>query len=607
MAFDVEGAKAAGYSDAEIQQYLTTQGGNEPASQPAPQQVAPVQQVDPRQSVIDKMGPVERTVTGIGAGMYDAYKGGQQLGARIGNLLGITPQETVDRITREGQEARNEFAPLRDQSTAAKVGEFVGKVVPFTVVPGGVAGGAGRRLLTAGLSGAAQGAAEFVPEGGSRASNIALGGTMGAGTSGLMSLLGKGINAFTKSAPDVNPQYLAESQRFGIPATLSELQTGKASRLDVFMERVPSVFGTSGFRKQQQEAAKDAATTHFGQYVVDPTLDTTAAMKVSNDSYINDLYAKVRQSTKTVPTAQAPETNAAAKELLDRYPAVFDTLQDTKLKNIIANVNNDTAGKAKLSFDDLWEARKGLGEAIGGAKTPTEQAQLSALYSAVSNDMENMLKGSTGVWGEFKAANDAFKQYSVKFDAMRKAYDTATGTIGAGQQGFFSPQKYATELKRLANDPAYKKNVRWTGDEINEMTGLANILQVTKRAGEFTENPPTGQRLIPYITGGGVGASAMVNPGATAASAGVAASAALVTKFLTTTDAGKKLATVASKVEPTSPKMAKIVNQVYKQLPKVAAQTGIGMNRPGRSQLESSMLSNQDMNPLSLDLKGSYQ
>jgi hypothetical protein len=137
-----------------------------------------------------------------------------------------------------------------------------------------------------------------------------------------------------------------------------------------------------------------------------------------------------------------------------------------------------------------------------------------------------LAKSNTPALSEFKAANEAFKQYSVKFDAMRVAYDKAMGTTGAGEM--FSPKKYSTALKSLANDPNYKKNVKWLPGEIEEMTGLANILQVVKRAGQYAENPPPGNRWgLLSALGGAEGAAYAI--GGTAASiktAGIAAGVA---------------------------------------------------------------------------------
>ena len=504
--------------------------------------------------------------------------------------------ETVAQITQEGQDARDDFAPLKAESRAASIGEFGGKLAPCLAIPAGTPEGLVARITAGAATGGAMGGLDFVPPGESRTVHAATGAVLGGAGAAALAGLGKVYNAAAKNPLSgmVNQKL---SDRFKIPTTLSEL-TGGSSRTDSVMEQVPSVFGIKGFLQNQQQAAKDAATAHFGKYVIDPALDSTAEMKIANDAHLDSLYQKVRANAAHLPQAAAPEVKQAAGELLDRYPGVFDSIQDTHIKRILKNIQGDTATKAvgvgvldaagnpitrqvepKFSFDDLWTLRKGLGKEIGDASTDTARGQLSALYSAVSTDMDGMLSGKGGeALQDFRTANDAFKQYSVKFDAMRQAYDRAMGTTGAGNMGFFSPQKYGTALKNLANDPKYKRNVRWTPGEIEEMTGLANILQVTERAGQFMENPPTGNRwgMPSGATAAGGGSFLAGGAAATAQTAGASAMAALVTKFLTTTQAGKRLALAASKVQPSSRAMEVILRQLYDQAPKVAAEVGIG-------------------------------
>ena len=539
-------------------------------------------------------GKLQQGIIGLGAGLYDAYKGVQQLGATVGNKLGLVDQSTVDRIIQEGQQAREDFAPMKDQSTIANIGNFVGKAAPFVAIPGGVVGGFTTRLATSALAGAGMGASEFVPEGESRSANILKGAAAGAAGQAVLSGAGKVYNAIENNPLTQN--MLAQlSEKFKIPATLSELN-GTSNRTDTIMERVPSVFGITSFRKGQQEAAKEAATINFAKYVVDPTLDSSAAMKISNDAHIDQLYDVVRTTAKTLPTGTASETKQAAEELIQRFPTVFESVQDNEIKRVLSNIIGDTIDKTvktgildaqgnaimqqvqpKISFDDLWTLRKGIGQALGSAqKTGNDVAasQYSRIYSAVSNDMDNMMNNAHGgVSTPFKEANDAFKQYSIKFDVMRQAYDKATGTTGAGTTGFFSPVKYATELKNLANNPEYKKNIKWSPTEVVEMTGLANILQVTKRAGQFMENPPTGNRWGGIVTGTGLGVGGMsAGIAPTLSAMGASGTAALITKFITTTKAGQRLALASSKAEANSKTMQTIINQLYNQLPKFAAE-----------------------------------
>jgi hypothetical protein len=557
----------------------------------------PLQMPEWGKKAINTLTPDENTLSnlyhGAEKGLANVAFGVEQLAGKAGKGIGIPGSEWLENRAKT-QLAKNEqtFAPMAKQGISANIGEFVGGAAPFLGMPGGVAGGALKRAATAGLGGAAIGA---VSEPDAPFTGAAKGAALGSAGSAVLSGAGKVANAVMDKVPKNAIRDLSE--KFNIPLTLSEEAGGIGSKTDTLMERVPSIFGIKGFRGEQQKAAQSAATAHFGQYVVDPSLDTTAAMKVANDAHLDGLYQTVRANATHLPQAPAPEVKRAASEMLDRYPGVFESIQDSHVKRILKNVYGDVGDKAvntgildaqgnkvvrqvepKFSFDDLWTLRKGIGKEIGDASTNTARGQLNSLYSAVSNDIDAMLTGEGGsALKDFKTANDAFKQYSVKFDVMRQAYDKAMGTTGAGGAGFFSPQKYGTALKNLANDPNYKKNIHWSPGEVEEMTGLANILQVAKRAGQFTENPPTGNRLGPVLAGGGAEAAAYSAAGAAGAikTAAIGASAGLLTKFMTTTRLGKNLALSASKLNPEGKGMQRVMDQIYNQLPKFAAESGM--------------------------------
>jgi hypothetical protein len=438
-----------------------------------------------------------------------------------------------------------------------------------------------RRAGTAALSGGATGALQPTTKDESAADNAFIGALFGGGTSIGLSGAGKAFNAARGKLPPNMTEAL--SKKYGIRTTLGEASGNPIiQKAETWLEGVP-IIGVKGFREKQSQEAEMAAKGFLAKYVVDPNLSTTAAMKEANDAFLDGLYRNVRASGANLPTVPADATQAAARQILDRYPTVFESIQDSRIKKILKNIVGDTRDVTttvksmgfanplsttkkttpEFGFDDLWTLRKGLGKEIGDARTNTARAELKTLYAAVSGDMDEIFsKSGTDAGDLFRQANDEFKRLNVKFDVIRGAYDKAMGTTKAGEM--FSPKKFSTDLKNLANDPNYKKNVAFSQGEIDEMTGLANIMQVTKRAGQFKENPPTGNRWgLPMIVAG----TSFLSPEAALTEAGAAA----LTRFLTTTKAGKNLALAASKVEPESRSMQIIVNMIYNQLPKLAA------------------------------------
>lgn len=539
------------------------------------------------------MSGLDKLRTGIGSGLVETWKGLEQLSYRLPPWLGGNPeqwrmtdaqiQQKQAELARATDERRATMAPLKkDSPWTVGAGEVLGQAAPAALVPGGVSGGLLARALTGGLAGAGLGAAQPTGTNESPLLNAVLGGTMGAAAPVALAPVAKVTNAIMGKVP---PSIVEnQSKQFGIRTTLGET-TGNPliKKAETWLEELP-VIGIKGFRKKQQQEAENATKSFFTKYVIDPTQETTAGMAAANDAHINQMYEAVKSQAANLPKIEAPSIKQTAGELLDRFSGVFDSIQDNKVKKVLANVSKGVADKEgvtpKFSFDDLWELRKGIGQEIRDARTETARGQFKRLYSAISDDIDASLsQGGSQALQAFKEANNAFKQYGVKFDVLRDAFDKASGTTGAGEM--FSPKRFSTVLKNLANDPNYKRNVKWSPGEIEEMTGLANILQVTKRAGQFAENPPTGLRWGILGTMGSLGTGGAVAggiPGIVGAAGGVTGTASIA-KFLTTTTMGKNLARAASKIEPQDIRMKMLVDQIYKGMsrtPYLATRAGSG-------------------------------
>jgi hypothetical protein len=532
---------------------------------------------------------LKNTVIGIGAGMYNIGKGAEQLAGHVGAALHVHGAAELEQRTKaERESAISDFAPLRESSTAAKVGNFIGETVPTLAVPGGVEGGVLKRALTSAAAGAGIGAV-MEPE--TPVTGAAKGALFGAAGSGVASLAGKAINAVTGQVPETVIGALGK--KYNIPTTLAETVNAAPSRTDIMLERAPGFLGNKGFREQQQQAAHDAAKDFLGRYIADPTAPD---IEQGNRSFVSNLYEGVKGLVSQVPNQaiNPTETRTVAQDLLSRYPDIFKKFQDTKTEGLVNDIIKGTAPTVNLggvttqgipktlTFDDLWTLRQGLGEKIGQARLAkqrgeidnTAYSQMKQLFGAVSNDIDKWATsiGKPEISSKFKAANDAYKNFVVKHDILQRTYDKVTKEVG--DQTFFSPQKFATELGKQVAKNKYTK--QFTGAEINEMTGLANIMQAVRRAGQYLENPPTANRWGPAALGLGMEGTAYQVAGMTGAlrTAGVAAGVASITKFLTTTKLGKNLAMAASKYNPSGRAMARVVNELYSIAPKAAAVGG---------------------------------
>jgi hypothetical protein len=521
---------------------------------------------------------MSRAYTGFKAGLTEPMVG-------IGQRLGLIDQNTVDQM--------KEFINEDTQGTAGKVGKFAGGVAPYLVIPGvseaGLAGRIGLQALIGGVSGAAQPTNENESAVSNATIGALLGGVGSATSEGLTGLVGKGINAFKGSVGNATTEL---GDKYGIRTTLGEATDNPNwKRTETWLEQVPG-FGLKKFRESQQEEAKKAANDFLSKYIADPLAHDpmtsnrkfTGSFFQSRDSLLYQVKDKIIKPN---------ETTSSAKELLDRYPDLFKQFQDTKTQNLLNNIVSDTKDATKISplvdifgnpiastvpakvtFEDMWALRDGIGTKIGQAKKQLASGQIDEtqlgimkkLYASVNKDIENWTNSikRPDVQYSIKKANDMYKNYVVKFDAIqrvmenKKVFDT---------DGFLSTQKFSNALQEISKKNKYTQ--KFTENEINEMSGLANIMSIVKRAGQYKENPPTANRWgVPLIGAEIAGYLAQGTTGSVVAAGGVVGLAGLA-KVLTGTDIGKRFVMSASNVSAVSPTMQRILNGIDRTLPRM--------------------------------------
>lgn len=132
-------------------------------------------------------------------------------------------------------------------------------------------------------------------------------------------------------------------------------------------------------------------------------------------------------------------------------------------------------------------------------------------------------------------------RYQMAQNAMDKAWNA--------NKEVFSPAIFAREFERLS---APYENIFKGGDKA-QMDGFVKLMRHIERAGQYAENPPTGNRTVGILMGG---AAAVNLPLAIKA-----ASASAVAKILFTTNAGKRILLAAKDLPPNSPKLANLLKQ----------------------------------------------
>ena len=212
--------------------------------------------------------------------------------------------------------------------------------------------------------------------------------------------------------------------------------------------------------------------------------------------------------------------------------------------------------------DDLLDFAQGS----GNTRLLGELKKANALYKQLQKGKDkafaNALRGTEPdqIFNQFmkagkgdKAANfyknlDPKGQAALRYQMAENAFDKAWDS----NREVFSPAKFAQEFERLG---APYNNI-FTGGDKAQMDGFVKLMRHVERAGQYAENPPTGNRLVGIAFGLGAG----VNPTLAAQGAGVSA----IAKALFTTEAGKRILLAAKDVPPNSPQMANLLIQAQK-------------------------------------------
>lgn len=527
-------------------------------------------------NVLQKLG------IGIGRGFHSAGTGVAQNALKLGNMISpnFVPDESLKLIEHDIEQERQMFKPLGN-STAFNIGEFLGNLAPAAAIPGGMVGGALTRMATAGLSGVGQATLQPTVKDETFLNNAIRNAVMGSAGSGLLSGasklintgldVNKGLNLLTGTALE---SFETPMQKYGrVPTTWGERsQSPYLQKIESIADGFPAFFGNEKFRRFQNQQADDHARNVLSEYIVNPTGGSTAAWKEGNKAFLDKMYKDLEPVMKDLDPIIPQNSKKVIGEIFENYKGILSdkNIQNTKVLRFARALNKGT--EEPIDAMTLWKVRQALGEEIGSTNNKIVKGQLKYLYGAISKDIDGLATnaGRPEVGQLFKDYNDSYVKYSVKFDALRKAFDASTGvTKAGGTNPLFHPDVFANTLSKLANDPDFKPNIKWQPGEIETLTGASNILWTAKQSGKFMDNPATGARfgLAQGVTS--VGASVAGTGGAMIAGAdpmtafaigtGATAVSTMMMKFLTTHPFGIKLAMSASKLQPNDPKMKLIV------------------------------------------------
>jgi hypothetical protein len=222
------------------------------------------------------------------------------------------------------------------------------------------------------------------------------------------------------------------------------------------------------------------------------------------------------------------------------------------LERVRNALQDDLSSFARTSsVPEVQQAGQVADEYYKTARVPYKDGMLAQASVTTEPDQifQQFIKAGKGDRAQnFYNALDPKGQAAVRYDMMAKAVNDATVPSSGGP--IFSPAKFTGSMSKL-ND-AY--GVFFTGPDKWEMDGFKNLMAHVTRAGQFAENPPTGNRVIPAL----MGAGAVANPAIAAKVAGLTG----LLKVAMTTAAGRNFLLAASSLKPGTAAMENLVDRM---------------------------------------------
>jgi len=361
-------------------------------------------------------------------------------------------------------------------------------------------------------------------------------------------------------------QLLREAEEAGIPIKTTDVlppETFAGKTAQQITEKIP-VVGTGAAREQQQQLRQSAVEKIVEQYNAPSYEGIVQSLK--------DQKSKVKKAAGNVIGATAEKLDAVGTVSIDNTEtAIINALDELNKPGVIqsgkATADLDelirAIDEAPQTYTSLKENRTAFREILNSLD-PTSRSQLTSkaksdlnkVYTAMTKDMaefaeQNLpaievvkLNKANRIYAEeaTKLTKTKLKNildkgdvtpesvkpmlYSKNLSETKLLYNSLTnegrGNARAAiiskiaedlsrRAGGITPNAFVNELKKYPN----QMSVFFKGRDKKQLEGLRRVLEVTKRAQEASVSTPTGQQLIPLLTGG----AAIAEPVTTAVAA----------------------------------------------------------------------------------------
>ncbi|WP_133718453.1 phage tail tip lysozyme [Methylocaldum gracile] len=410
------------------------------------------------------------------------------------------------------------------------------------------------------------------------------------------------------------------SKREGVPLSYGDItQNPILRKTETALENVPFA-GMTKFREGQAQAAEQSAyrlLNRFGDKIDDTGGDWGRILQSSlkgKAKFVKDAaarkYDRVAQLADPLGPVPTTRMNQTARELLGEEMLKPEAYQDAGFISLLRKyatepgVNFSTTRAIRSDLGDLIsDAYRGrnaiVGEKGAGAlqrlkgaleddmkqfatsRNPTvatawkdadryyretvvpfkDGALARAAKSSTPDEIYRTFiqRGKGDRARNFYKALDQQGRDAVRYGMIKNAVDKATR-----ENAPFSPAQFAKSLE----DIQAATGVFFKGRHKQELDGLIKLMRHAERAGQYMENPPTGQRVIPFLMGGATFGGGIGHAIATSAGS-------FSIQKLLTTERGRNLLIRASKIKEGTAAMDNFLKRFGQGL---ARGTGATMN-----------------------------
>lgn len=384
---------------------------------------------------------------------------------------------------------------------------------------------------------------------------------------GLARSAARPVRAIGKDIPAEQASLIAAAEQAGVPLMTSDViqpETFVGKSIQQSAEKIPLV-GTGPVREAQQglrQRAVEGLANRYGEYSYDTIVNSLKtkkdAIRSAAGTVLEETGNKIDSAVDSVPVSRTLEAIKSASSSLSKPNVIGSSRAADEIDNLLEAISQpqtfSTLKENRTAFRDILESSD---PAIRSQLRSRGKAQMQRVYDAMTSDLkqvarENLTPQEFSKWEKANAvwANEAkeltrskLKNVLDKGDITPEAVDsmlfsrkpseqkllyqslTKSGRDNARaaiisrvvdnvsrRKGGLTPNALETELRKYDS----QINTFFKGDEKRQLKGLQRVLEATYRAQEAGVTTPTGQALIPLLTG----ASVVTNPAATAGVAG---------------------------------------------------------------------------------------